>query len=80
MGQYGVFIPIILFSIPALAIIFNGLAKIARIKAESQRGVDGEVMERLQELEGEVQDLRQQLVETQERLDFAERLLAKPKA
>ena len=35
--------------------------------------------ERLNELEGEVQDLRHQLTEAQERLDFAERLLAKPK-
>lgn len=31
---------------------------------------------RLEALEGEMSDLRQQLTETQERLDFAERLLA----
>jgi TolA-binding protein len=80
MGQYGVLIPILIFSIPVLAIIFNGLTKLARIRAEAQQGVGGEVMDRLSQLEGEVDELRHQLTETQERLDFAERLLAKPKA
>jgi hypothetical protein len=74
----GIFIPILLVSIPVLAILFNGLAKLARIKAEAQRGVGADVLERIHDLEGEVQDLRHQLTETQERLDFAERLLAKP--
>jgi hypothetical protein len=75
----GIFIPILVLSIPVLAIIFNGLTKLARIRAEAQQGVGAEVLERVTELEGEVQDLRQQLTEAQERLDFAERLLAKPK-
>ncbi len=79
MERFGVIIPILIFSIPVLAIIFNGLTKLARIRAETQQGVGGEVLERLNELEGEVQDLRHQLTEAQERLDFAERLLAKPK-
>lgn len=79
MGEVGVLIPILIFSIPVLAILFNGLTKLARIKAESQQGLSGEALDRIQELEGDVQDLRQQLSEAQERLDFAERLLAKPK-
>ena len=79
MERFGVIIPILIFSIPVLAIIFNGLTKLARIRAEAQHSVGGEVLERLNELEGEVQDLRHQLTEAQERLDFAERLLAKPK-
>ena len=79
MGEFRFLIPILIFSIPVLAIIFNGLTKLARIRAEAQQGVGGEVLERLNELEGEVQDLRHQLTEAQERLDFAERLLAKPK-
>ena len=79
MERFGVFIPILIFSIPVLAIIFNGLTKLARIKAESQQGLSSDVLDRMQELEGDVQDLRQQLAEAQERLDFAERLLARPK-
>ena len=79
MEKFGVLIPILIFSIPVLAILFNGLAKLARIKAESQQGLSNDVLDRMQELEGDVQDLRQQLAEAQERLDFAERLLAKPK-
>jgi hypothetical protein len=74
-----VFIPILIFTIPVLAVLFNGLTKLARIKAEARSSVGGEVLERLHDLETEVQDLRHQLTETQERLDFAERLLAKPK-
>lgn len=79
MGEFRFLIPILIFAIPVLAITFNGLAKLARIRAEAQQGVGAEVLERLNELEGEVQDLRHQLTEAQERLDFAERLLAKPK-
>lgn len=75
----GVLIPILIFSIPVVAVLMNGLAKLARIKAEAQRGVGDDVVARLQELEGEVQDLRRQLTEAQERIDFAERLLAKPR-
>jgi hypothetical protein len=75
-----VFIPILIFSIPVLAVVFNGLTKLARIRAEAQKGVSGETLDRLAELEHEVHELRRELGETQERLDFAERLLAKPRA
>jgi len=75
-----IFIPILIFSIPVLGIIFSGLAKLARIKAEAQKGVGGEAMDRIAELEQQMHDLQRQLTETQERLDFAERVLAKPKS
>lgn len=78
MGELRFLIPILALSIPVLAIVFAGLARLARIKAESQQGLSGEVLDRIQELESDVQDLRQQLSEAHERLDFAERLLAKP--
>jgi hypothetical protein len=74
-----IFIPILIFSVPIVAIVFNGLARIAKIKAEAQGAVGGEAMERLAELESQMHHVQQQLAETQERLDFAERLLAKPK-
>jgi hypothetical protein len=41
------------------------------------RRADGDTSERLASLEGAVDDLRTQLTEAQERLDFAERLLAR---
>ena len=74
-----VFIPILIFLIPVLAVTFNGLTKLARAKAET-RSVDGDALDRIAQLESEMDHMRQQLTETQERLDFAERLLAKPKA
>lgn len=74
-----VFIPILIFLIPVLAVTFNGLTKLAKVKAEGQRGLGTEALERIAELETDVQQLRQQLLETQERLDFAERVLAKPR-
>jgi 5-bromo-4-chloroindolyl phosphate hydrolysis protein len=74
-----VFIPILIFLIPVLAVTFNGLTKLARAKAEAQRTLGGDAMDRIAELENEMAHVRQQLSETQERLDFAERLLAKPK-
>jgi hypothetical protein len=74
-----IFIPILIFSVPIVAIIFNGLTKLAKIKAESQGNLGSEAMERIAELENQMHHVQQQLSETQERLDFAERLLAKPK-
>ncbi len=54
-----------------------GCVKIAKIKAQSRAaGADPETAGRLQALEQEVGTLRQEMVEAQERLDFAERLLA----
>ena len=64
--------------IPVVAIIMGGLVKISRNvnPANSQRpSPDLEV--RIQRLEDELGSVRQELAEAQERLDFAERLLAK---
>jgi hypothetical protein len=53
----------------------------ARCKAKAAGGVDiAELSARVQALEGEMDGMRQQLIETQERLDFAERLLAQSEA
>ena len=72
-------IPIMIFSVPIVAIVVNGLTRLAKIKAESQGSVGGEAIERIAELESQMHHVQEQLSETQERLDFAERLLAKPK-
>ncbi len=46
-------------------------------KAEHQVQGGTEILDRLDALEGEVSGMRQELSEAQERLDFAERVLAK---
>ena len=48
----------------------------ARISGNASRDVTGQI----DGMRQEVEELRYQLTETQERLDFAERVLAKPKA
>jgi hypothetical protein len=68
-GVVGVFIPI-------AGILAWAAIKITRIKAESGQGADPDTVHRLQALENEVGTLRQEMGEAQERLDFAERLLA----
>jgi predicted nucleic acid-binding Zn-ribbon protein len=62
--------------IAVVAIIASTFVKIARLRGASAESPSAEVAERLDALEREVQGLRQELVETQERLDFAERLLS----
>jgi len=62
---------LIFVGIPALTVI-----KLARLRAARPQSPPDELVARLEAVEGRVQDLQQELVETQERLDFAERLLS----
>ncbi len=63
--------------IPIAAIAGWVAVKIAKIKAQSRAaGADPDTAGRLQALEQDVGTLRQEIVEAQERLDFAERVLA----
>jgi len=65
-------------AIPIVGIIAFATIKIARIKAEAERGrLDPEAERRIGALEEQVAALRQGLEEAHERLDFSERLLAK---
>jgi predicted nucleic acid-binding Zn-ribbon protein len=70
----GVFLAalLILVGIPALTVL-----KIARLRAARLQLPSADVTERLEAVEHRVEDLQQELAETQERLDFAERLLSK---
>jgi predicted nucleic acid-binding Zn-ribbon protein len=52
------------------------VVKVARLFATRRESPSTEVTARLEELERGVQGLQQELAETQERLDFAERLLS----
>lgn len=69
-GSIGVLVPIV--AIGAWAWV-----RTAKLKVEARApGMDAEANARLQALEQEIGSLRQELGEAQERLDFAERLLA----
>ncbi len=63
--------------IPVVAIIAFAAVKIARMRVPRPATPSADVRARLEALEQSVQGLRQELAETQERLDFAERLLSK---
>jgi hypothetical protein len=63
---------LIFVGIPAYTVL-----KLARLRASRPQGPSADVTARLEEVERGVQDLRQELAETQERLDFTERLLSK---
>jgi predicted nucleic acid-binding Zn-ribbon protein len=75
------FIPILALSIPVVAIVMTNLVKMQKFKADAAHNSmsNPETDARLAALEDEVSALRQELGEAQERLDFTERLLAKPK-
>lgn len=73
------FIPILALAIPVVAIIANGVHKLAKLKLEEARlRIQGGDTPELQDLRAEVDTMRSELNELQERVDFAERLLAKP--
>ncbi|MFZ5623542.1 MAG: hypothetical protein ACOY71_03810 [Gemmatimonadota bacterium] len=76
----GTFIPVLALLIPVLGLTFFGLVKLQRLKLEEQQlrlGRGGPGLEhRLAVLEEQLDAVRREVAETQERLDFAERLLA----
>ena len=77
MESFGVLVPIIALSIPIVAIVVNGLKRVADARVEEARikagaGGDGTEVAALRE---EMDDLRRELGEVQERLDFTERML-----
>lgn len=63
--------------IPIVAIIAVAAVKIARLRATRPESLSTDVTARFEALERSVEVLQQELAETQERLDFAERLLSK---
>jgi hypothetical protein len=63
--------------IPIAAIIAFAAVKIVGIRARSQQLPAPDINARLEALEQGYETLHQELAETQERLDFAERILSK---
>ncbi len=77
--ELALLIPVIALSIGLAATILNGLVRLQRERAKQSRTIAGnDVAGRLDALEQEVGSLREQVAEAQERLDFAERMLARP--
>jgi hypothetical protein len=62
--------------VPIVAIIAFAAVKIVRIRATRPESLSADVTARLEALEHGVEGLQQELAETQERLDFAERILS----
>jgi uncharacterized protein involved in exopolysaccharide biosynthesis len=81
---FAVFIPIVALSIPVAAIVVHGLQKVARLRIEEAKVkaglLDGQSGMELAALREEMGDVRRELSEVQERLDFAERLLTSGRA
>jgi predicted nuclease with TOPRIM domain len=75
-----VLIPIFAIAIPLSGVVLYGLQKLARTRLEEARVraglLDKESETELAALRDEVGDLRRELGEVQERMDFAERLLS----
>jgi hypothetical protein len=63
--------------VPIAAIVAFAAVKIARLRATSPTLPSGDVTARLDALENGLQGVQQELAETQERLDFTERMLIK---
>jgi hypothetical protein len=63
--------------ITPVAIIAFAWFKIARLRATRPESLSPDVSARLEALERALQGVQQEQAETQERLDFAERLLSK---
>lgn len=77
-GALALLIPILAMLIPITAVVFHGLAKVARYRAlGAEAEGDGGILARLAAVEEELSAVRHELAETQDRLDFAERLLAR---
>ena len=65
--------------IPIAAIVTGGMVKVAKVREssrQSSRDADPELEARLAAIEQDLNAVRGELSETQERLDFTERLLS----
>lgn len=78
--SWALLIPIVAMLIPISAIVMGGILKIVRLHVEEAKIKAGALpdgaMAELDAVRSEMDQLRHELGEVQERLDFAERLLA----
>jgi predicted nucleic acid-binding Zn-ribbon protein len=73
----GVFLVPVGSIVVIIAAVYVAASRIIRLRASLSESPTADVTERLEALERCVQGLEQELAETQERLDFTERLLSK---
>jgi hypothetical protein len=77
----GIMIPILALAIPVSAIVFGGHIKLKKLSVDEARArassLGGTGEHELAQLRAEVDQMRGELSEVHERLDFTERLLAK---
>jgi hypothetical protein len=71
-----VLIPVLALCIPVIAIFFNGLAKVMKLRGP-EMGNAPRLQAQVDDLRDNLEQLRRELAETNERLDFTERLLAR---
>jgi hypothetical protein len=80
-GVLALLIPLFALSIPIAGIVFHGLQKVARLRVEEARiragGLEGATASDVSALREEMGEVRRELADVQERLDFAERLLTR---
>lgn len=77
-GMLALMIPLLALAIGMVSVITHGAIKLQQEKNKGLRTAPGgDTIARVDALEQEVQGLREQLSEAQERIDFAERLLAR---
>lgn len=77
-GVLALLIPIVAMCIPIAAIVMHGIQQVWRVRLEEARtraAASTGGSERIETLEGEIAEIRQELGEVQERLDFTERAL-----
>ena len=80
-GTLALMIPVLGLCIGVLGVFFGGVHKLWKLRIDAARARSGagelaEVLASIDALRAEVEQVRVELAETQERLDFAERLLA----
>ena len=74
----GVLIPIIALLIPVVAIVTRSMHRMALLRIEEAKiRAGGGAEEEVQQLRDDVEQLRGEMAEMQERMDFTERLLAR---
>ena len=76
MGLWEVFAAILAL-VGGIAVIAVAASRVARLRPPSPDSPSADIAARFETLEHAVQDLQQGLADTQERLDFTERLLSK---
>ena len=80
--ELALLIPLFALAIPVAAVILGGMQKIAKLRLEEARlrlgAGEGADSSEVQALRNEVDSMRGELTELQERVDFAERMLADP--